>query len=72
MKKQMKKLALAKETLRNLDTHNLKHVGGLAIPFSESCACPIATDGSCYCGPTHTCSAHSCQVCFPITVGNGD
>jgi hypothetical protein len=44
MKKQPKKIVLAKETLRNLTGSDLRKAEGAAFPNSDfqSCACPTA------------------------------
>ncbi|HEX4966380.1 MAG TPA: hypothetical protein VF173_36565 [Thermoanaerobaculia bacterium] len=44
MKKQLKKIVLAKETLRNLETSEVSEAQGGAFPISQvnTCRCPTA------------------------------
>jgi hypothetical protein len=42
MKKQMKKLVLAKETLRSLETTTLTDVIGGAPTIFNTCECPVS------------------------------
>jgi hypothetical protein len=66
MKKRMKKLRLAKETLRHLSSGDLKAAAGgrTEDPFSsctDTCVSCEPTDVSCVC--TCNCASDYCHVC---------
>ncbi|HEY3571534.1 MAG TPA: class I lanthipeptide [Thermoanaerobaculia bacterium] len=63
MKKQTKKLTLAKETLRNLEeSESLKNVAGGTIYNTgcDVCVSGVNTCGTCDCGPTQTGTSRYC------------
>lgn len=62
MKKQMKKMSLAKETLVNLESAKPVFGGVTQVP-----RLPQKTADTCYCsGFTCGCSEASCQICVPF------
>jgi hypothetical protein len=59
MKKQMKKLTLAKETLQNLNRPELRRVAGATLaPTWQSCATCITCD---YCGFETSAGPDACE-----------
>ncbi|HEX3554871.1 MAG TPA: class I lanthipeptide [Thermoanaerobaculia bacterium] len=62
MKKQVKKLVLAKETVRNLEKGELGRVAGGASVYCTDTYCPsgVPTCGTCACGPTQTGTSRYC------------
>lgn len=63
MKKQAKKLTLAKETLRTLEEPgSLKNVAGGTVLNTgcDSCVSGVNTCGTCACGPTQTGTSRYC------------
>jgi hypothetical protein len=64
MKKQAKKLKLAKETLRNLEESvGLKHVAGGTVfntECADGCVSDVYTCATCKCGPLQTGTSRYC------------
>ena len=62
MKKMVKKLRLAKDTVRNLETSELGGVVGEATVDCTytNCCSGIRTCGTCACGPTQTGTSRYC------------
>ncbi len=64
MKKQMKKLALSKETVRNLENGELRRVVGELSANTDctytNCCSGYNTCGTCACGPTQTGGTRYC------------
>ena len=65
MKKQRKKLVLAKETLRSLDRSESKAVRGAAgtLGCTQSCISCTACVSECGCGTGTTTSNRTCDGC---------